>query len=147
MKRTILTGVAICVLSAGTTAAATGWMTDFQKATEQAGREDVYILADFSGSDWCGWCIRLDEEVFSQPQFKAFAEDNLVLFLADFPRNKPQPETVKTQNRELAEQYGIRGFPTVLLLDSDGKVVARTGYRPGGAEAYIEHLKTLMKED
>ena len=103
------------------------WLTDFETATKKAAELDQPILADFTGSDWCIWCIRLDEQVLSEKAFKDFAKDNLVLFKADFPQRKKQDEDVKKQNQELLKKYGVRGFPTVLLLDAKGKVLARTG--------------------
>lgn len=123
------------------------WLTDFEKAKQKAAEQGVPILADFSGSDWCGWCIKLDKEVFSTETFKEYAAENLVLFLADFPRGKEQSDSVKEQNQKLAEKYGVRGFPTVLLLDENGDVLARTGYQRGGAESYIEHLKEICKSN
>jgi len=136
----------ILLLGAASLATAeTGWLTDFEQAKEEAAARKVPILADFSGSDWCGWCIRLDKEVFSQPAFKAYAAENLVLFLADFPSRTPQAEALKKQNRQLADRYGIQGYPTVLLLDIEGEVLERTGYQAGGASAYVEHLKSLLK--
>jgi protein disulfide-isomerase len=125
-------------------AAESGWLTDFNAAKKAAAERKVPILADFSGSDWCGWCIKLDKEVFSQKAFKDYAKDNLVLFLADFPRKKTLPAEMKKQNEDLAGKYGIEGFPTVLLLDAEGKVLQTTGYRQGGAEAYVKHLKELI---
>ena len=136
------------VLLLGVTSIATaaeGWLTDFEAAKKQAAEKNLPILVDFSGSDWCGWCIRLEEEVLSQDAFKEYAKDNLVLFLADFPRNTPQPEEVSEQNKGLAEKYEVRGFPTVLLLDAKGEVLAKTGYQQGGPEAYVDHIKGLLK--
>ena len=121
------------------------WLTDFEKAKEEAATRNVPILADFSGSDWCGWCIRLDNEVFSKSEFKAYAKENVVLFLADFPNSKPQSAEIKAQNKKLSNQYGIQGFPTVLLLNADGSVINKTGYQRGGAAAYVEHIKELLK--
>lgn len=135
--------VAACALQAGEGSPA--WVTDFEAAKKQAAEQKRPILADFSGSDWCGWCIRLDKEVFSQKAFQDYAATNLVLFLADFPARKPQPEPLVQQNKKLAAQYGIEGYPTVLLLDATGKELARTGYQRGGAEAYVEHVKGLLK--
>lgn len=136
----------LAVLGLGAAAfGADGWLTDFEAAKKQAAEKNLPILADFSGSDWCGWCIKLDKEVFSQDAFKAYAKDNVVLFLADFPNRTPQPEEVKKQNNDLQQKYGIRGFPTVLLLDAEGKVLERTGYQAGGAEKYVEHIKDLLK--
>jgi thioredoxin-related protein len=121
------------------------WLTDFEAAKKLAAEKNLPILVNFSGSDWCGWCIKLDNEVFSQDAFKAYANENLVLFLADFPNSKPQPEEVKVQNDALTKTYGVRGFPTVLLLDAGGNVLARTGYQSGGADPYVEHIRDLLK--
>lgn len=121
-----------------------GWSTDFEAAKKTAAEKKLPILADFSGSDWCGWCIKLDNEVFSKKEFKEFAKDNFVLFLADFPRKKQQDEKVKKQNADLSKKFSIEGFPTVLLMDAEGRVFARTGYERGGTGAYIEHLKKLI---
>ncbi len=121
-----------------------GWMTDFEAARKLAAEKSLPILADFSGSDWCGWCIKLDKEVFSKKPFREYARQNVVLFLADFPSRTKQPAELKAQNEKLAQTYGVRGFPTVLLLDAKGKELARTGYKPGGPKAYIEHIKELL---
>ncbi len=122
------------------------WSSDFAAAQAEARTLRRPILAYFSGSDWCGWCARLEREVFSRPAFRAYAASNLVLFVADFPQHRPLPPKVRAQNERLARQYAIEGFPTILLLDAEGKVLARTGYRPGGAEAYTDHLRLLMAE-
>lgn len=122
------------------------WLTSFKEAKEQAAKRKVPILVDFSGSDWCGWCVKLDQEVFSKPEFVDYASKNLVLLMVDFPRRKPQSEELKKQNETLSNQFGIQGFPTVLLLNSDGNVLAQTGYRAGGAEAYVKHLQDLLQK-
>jgi thioredoxin-related protein len=122
------------------------WLTDFEQAKKKAAEKNLPILVDFSGSDWCGWCIRLDKEVFSKPEFQKWAKENVVLFMADFPRNsKGQSEKVKQQNQELAAKYQVKGFPTVLLLNKDGEVVGRTGYQRGGPNAYVKHLENMLK--
>ncbi|HKK17272.1 MAG TPA: thioredoxin family protein [Opitutales bacterium] len=122
------------------------WMTDFDAAKAKAEAEGKPMLVDFTGSDWCGWCIKLDKEVFSKTSFKDYASENLVLVEIDFPRGKEQSAELKAQNEALAKQYGIRGFPTILLLDAEGKVIERTGYRRGGPEKYVEHLKGILAE-
>lgn len=124
-----------------------GWLDNFEKAKIQAAKQQVPILVNFSGSDWCGWCKRLDKEVFSEEAFKKYAKENLVLFVADFPRYKSLPDEISKQNKYLANEYGIQGFPTILLVDQDGKLIARTGYRPGGPKDYIQHLKGLIEKD
>jgi thioredoxin-related protein len=132
---------------AGGAFAAAGWESDFDKAAAKAKAEGKHILIDFSGSDWCGWCIKLDKEVFSQSAFKQYAKDNLVLVLADFPSDKSkQSAAVQKQNDELAKKFGVKGFPTVFLLNSEGKPLAKTGYQAGGPEAYVEHIKKLIAD-
>jgi protein disulfide-isomerase len=124
--------------------AGNAWMTDFQAAQEKAVEEEKPMLLDFTGSDWCGWCIKLKKEVFSKEAFQTYAAENLILVELDFPRNKPQSDELKAQNQALAEKYGIRGFPTIILLSPEGEVIGQTGYRRGGPEAYVEHLQELL---
>ncbi|MEI6890531.1 MAG: thioredoxin family protein [Pontiella sp.] len=141
-----LTVVAAVVISTGAFAAA-GWETDFEKAKTMAKEQDKYILIDFSGSDWCGWCIKLDKEVFQQQAFKDYAKEGLVLMLADFPNDKSkQSAEVIKQNEKLAKEFGVRGFPTVFVLDPDGRIVGKTGYQQGGPEAYIAHIKKIIAD-
>ena len=83
------------------------------------------MLVNFTGSDWCGYCIQLDRAILSQPLFKDYADKNLILVEIDFPRRKPQSVEVKKQNAELAERYQIEGFPTLVLLNGDGKTLWR----------------------
>ncbi|WP_372807304.1 thioredoxin family protein [Pontiella sp.] len=141
-----LTVLAVAAIGSGAFASE-GWMTDFEKAKEVAKEKKHHILVDFSGSDWCGWCVKLDKEVFSKDEFKAYAKENLVLVLADFPRDKSnQSEALIKQNNELAKKYGVRGFPTVFLLSPEGEIVAKTGYRDGGPEAYVKHIQQLIAD-
>ncbi|MEI6786878.1 MAG: thioredoxin family protein [bacterium] len=140
-----VSGVAlICALTVPSLAGGDGWLTSLEAAKTEAVKRQVPILVDFSGSDWCGWCIKLDKEVFSKEEFKAYAKTDLVLLLVDFPRKSKLPEDVKKQNDLLAEKFDVQGFPTVLLLNGQGKELARTGYMPGGAEAYVKHVKSLV---
>ncbi|MDP4611998.1 MAG: thioredoxin family protein [Opitutales bacterium] len=121
------------------------WMTDFEAAKAKAAAENKPMLLDFTGSDWCGWCIKLDREVFSQAAFKEYADASLVLVELDFPSKKiEQSEELVKQNQALAKKYGIRGYPTILILSPDGKLVEKTGYQRGGAEAYVEHIKEIV---
>ena len=138
---TVLT--ALFALSA-VASAGEGWETDFAAASAKAKEEGKYMLLDFSGSDWCGWCVRLDREVFQKDEFKKYAADNLVPVLLDFPRRKKLDAALVTQNRGLAQKYGVRGYPTIIVLGPEGDLVGRTGYRPGGPEAYVTHLKSLV---
>ena len=122
------------------------WRTDFNNAASAAKVSGKYILLDFSGSDWCGWCKRLEKEVFSQDAFKEFAEENLVCVLIDFPSAKKQPKELKQQNKDLARKYDIKGYPTIIILSPDGKLVGKSGYLQGGPWEYARHLKKIIDE-
>ena len=120
------------------------WEINFEQALARAKAENKPMLLDFTGSDWCGWCIRLDKEVFSQPEFMTYAADSLVLVELDFPRSKKQSAVIKAQNKALAKKYSIRGYPTIVLLTAEGELIARTGYKRGGAENYVAHIKEIL---
>ncbi len=122
------------------------WRTDFKNAASVANASGKYLLLDFSGSDWCGWCKRLDKEVFSQDAFKEFAEENLVCVLIDFPNAKKQPKELKQQNKDLARKYDIKGYPTIIILSPDGKFIGKSGYLQGGPWEYARHLKKIIDE-
>ncbi len=119
------------------------WITDFEQAKAKAKSANKLMLVNFTGSDWCPPCMMLDREVFATREFKTFAAEHFVLLKADFPRRTPQSDALKKQNQQLAEAYSISGFPTILLLDHEGEERGRTGYRPGGVKAYIDHLRQL----
>ena len=135
-------GLALVLSTAtATQAAELTWKTDFAQAAQEAAQEHKYVLLDFTGSDWCPWCIKMDKEVFNQSKFSEFALKNLILVKLDFPRKAAQSPAEKSQNSDLAKKYGIEGFPTYILLDSTGKEVRRqVGYLQGGATAFIDWL-------
>ena len=119
-----------------------GWLTDYKAALQEAKASNKPILADFTGSDWCGWCMKLSKETFTQPAFLDFAKKNLVLLEVDFPQSKPQSDAVKQQNDMLSKKFQVDGFPTIVLLDKDGKEIARNvGYMEGGPSAMIGWIK------
>ena len=122
-----------------------GWSEDFKDGLAQAKAEKKRVLVDFTGSDWCGWCVKLDREVFSQAEFKEYAAKNLVLVEVDFPQTKPQSKAQQAKNKALAEKYSIRGYPTVLIFNAAGKEIGKLGYMPGGPQAFIEALEKLPK--
>lgn len=118
---------------------------DYDKAMKVAKEKNLPVLIDFTGSDWCGWCIRLKDEVFTQSMFKETAPEKFVLLELDYPTDKvPQTPEVKARNKELAAQYEIKGYPTIMLTDSNGVAFAQTGYRPDGPAPYLEHLDALI---
>lgn len=120
------------------------WLENFTMAKAEAKKAHRPILANFTGSDWCPWCKKLDQEIFSQKVFQDFAREHLVLFVADFPNHKPQAAKLVAQNEALLQTYQIEGFPTVLLLDSEGTMIAQTGYHPGGAEPFVAGLQDVL---
>jgi len=135
--------VALCSLSAAF-AGGEGWTSDFEAAKKQAAEQKKDLLIDFTGSDWCGWCIKMNDEVFKKDAFKAGVKDKFVPVEIDFPQDEKKiSDATRKQNETLQEKYAIQGFPTVLLADADGKPFAATGYEEGGAEAYVANLEKL----
>src|SRR5438034_573153 len=122
------------------------WLTDLPKAQAKAKEEKKLVLMDFTGSDWCPWCIKLSKEVFSQAEFADYAKKNLVLVEVDFPRKKQQNEELKKANQALEEKYNIKGYPTIIVLDSEGKKVGELEYQPGGPKPFIAELEKLKKK-
>jgi len=120
------------------------WETNLEQAVAQAKKENKAVLVNFTGSDWCIWCKRLNSEVFSQKDFEEYANKNLVLVKLDFPRDIQQTDATKLYNNTLAQKYGIQGFPTILILNNKGELVAKTGYQPGGAANYVEHIESFL---
>jgi protein disulfide-isomerase len=141
--RTLFLAVACGALSLASGRGEATWLTDFPKAQEEARTNHKLLLLNFTGSDWCGWCKRLEAEVFSKPEFAEYAKQHLVLVTVDFPRAKPLGDEVRRQNRALAEKYGVEGFPTIVLLNGEGKPVGALGYQPGGPGAFIAELKKI----
>lgn len=147
-----IAALVLASLSATTAAAelteAEVWIADFDEAKALAEKEGKDMLVDFTGSDWCHWCIKLDEEVFEHDEFLSGVADQYVLVKLDYPNGEeakakvPSPE----RNAELAETYRIGGYPTVLLMNAAGVAYAQTGYQDGGPEAYVEHLGEIREK-
>ena len=141
-----LLSIVIGLASSNCARAESSWATDLKKAQDEAKAQKKLLFINFTGSDWCGFCIRLDRDIFSKQQFKDYANKNLVLLEIDFPRGKEQTTDVRKQNRRLASEYQIEGFPTIVVLNGDGKPVWRyDGYFAQGPEAFIAELEKLRK--
>jgi thioredoxin-related protein len=139
-------GAAFCLSASDVALADSSWETDLKKAQETAKTQKKLLFIDFTGSDWCGYCVRLDRDILSRPQFQEFASKNLVLMEVDFPRRKEQSREIRMQNQSLAHQYNIQGFPTILVLNGEGQTVWRyDGYFPDGPEAFVAALEKLRK--
>jgi protein disulfide-isomerase len=141
---TIMFFVIACSDSKTQTSDDLNWTTDLGKAIETAKEENKAVLVNFTGSDWCRWCFKLSDEVFSQDDFKDFADENLVLVKLDFPRSIPQSNQTKAYNQSLAQKFGVQGYPTIIIINSQGKPVAKTGYQAGGPGNYINHIKSYL---
>lgn len=151
--QTIFSAAASALFVLGSTAIAAplsnvsseGWVADYDAALALAQETNKDILVDFTGSDWCGWCIRLDNEVFSMDAFKAFADERYVLCALDFPNGEEALAKVPSieRNEEVRDLFDVQGFPTILLMTKDGEVYAQTGYQAGGPEAYVTHLTEI----
>jgi thioredoxin-related protein len=104
------------------------------------------VLLDFTGSDWCPWCIKFDQEVLSTGKFSAYAGQKLELVRVDFPRHTPLPDDQRRANDALAAQFNVDGYPTQILLNSAGKELGRQGgYLAGGPDAFIAELEKFSQ--
>ena len=122
------------------------WLTDLPKALEQAKSQKKMVLLDFTGSDWCPPCKALHKTVLTSTEFSKFAADNLVLVELDFPRSKQQTPELKAANQSLAKKYEIKGYPTIIVLDADGKeLFKKVGYGGTSAADYVADLAKLKK--
>lgn len=125
----------------------TVWLTSYPAAREAARARGLAILADFTGSDWCGPCIQLKQRVFSSPAFARWAATRVVLLELDFPRG-PIDEALRTQNRALAQSYAVRSYPTVLFLSAEGRVLGRReGYGGESTEVWIQQADVALAGD
>jgi thioredoxin-related protein len=129
------------------------WYTDVKEAVKVSKKKKKPLLLFFTGSDWCGWCIRLQNEVLKTPEFSNWAKKSVVLVELDYPRRAPQSEEIKKQNSELQQAFGIQGYPTVYFanatVNKEGKVnfegLGSTGYVAGGAAAWLAVADPFVK--
>ncbi|HLB34623.1 MAG: hypothetical protein A3F67_04940 [Verrucomicrobia bacterium RIFCSPHIGHO2_12_FULL_41_10] len=140
--KTFLRSLILLCAAIATIHASDSWNTNYQDALAQASKENKKVLLDFTGSDWCAWCQRIQKEIFSKQEFKTYAAKNLVLVEIDFPQTKIQSATTKKQNEELQSRYHVQGFPTLVLLTPKGKVLKQSsGYIEGGPKGFIKWAK------
>lgn len=128
------------------------WETDINTAIKVSNKTKKPMLLFFTGSDWCGWCIRLQKEVLKTPEFAKWAKTNVVLVELDYPRAKQQSEEIKKQNNDLQQTFGIQGFPTVYFATAkikNGKPsftgIGNTGYVAGGPSAWLNVADGILK--
>ncbi len=132
----------------------TVWQDSMEAAMQASAESGKPILADFTGSDWCGWCTKLKNDVFETSEFKRWARDNVILLELDYPKYSSQPPNIKQQNEELKSRYGINGYPTVLLLSAEGdRIGKRLGYRDNpkdwisDAESELQNFRTADRRN
>jgi|ERR1017187_5590497 protein disulfide-isomerase len=141
MKKILIAMLAATVLWRVNAADST-WLTDLPAAQAQAKSDSKIVLLDFTGSDWCGWCIKFKKEVLDTPAFQDYAAKNVVLVELDYPHKKVQSDDLKKANATLQTKYKISGFPTLVVLNKDGKEIGRqVGYAEGGPTAFIAKLE------
>jgi protein disulfide-isomerase len=145
MKTLLKTLAVLAVSSSLAFAGSKGWETNWEAAKAKSKAENKPILINLTGSDWCGWCIKIEKEVFSTKEFQDFAAANLVLMEADFPRKKELSAELKKQNEALKKEYLQGGYPTVFLLDAEGKKLSEDiGELKGGTAEYIKTITELI---
>jgi len=113
-----------------------GWLFNIEEAYQQSQESGKPILANFTGSDWCGWCKKLAANVFVKDEFKEWAEENVILLELDFPRRTNIPNNIRQQNNNLKNAFKVTGFPTiwVFFMDKDENnqfninALGKTGY-------------------
>ena len=120
-----------------------GWVTDYEKAQASAKASGKYVLLYFTGSDWCGYCLKLKKNVLQTGTFTQYAGANLVCVTVDFPRRKRLSKELKKQNRALDKKYNIEKFPTLVILGPDGDLAGRMGYRRDAKE-FVQHLAAIV---
>jgi protein disulfide-isomerase len=143
--------IALCVLACwlvGQVGAEEGnWLTDLSKAQAKAKEEKKLVLMDFNGSDWCPPCKALRKTVLDSQAFLDFAKNNLVLVDVDFPHHKQLTEELKKANEALSQKFSIEGFPTVIVLSSDGKELKKmVGYDGQNAKDFVAELEKLKSK-
>ncbi len=128
------------------------WQTDINKAMTISNKTQKPMLLFFTGSDWCGWCIRLQNEVLKTPEFAAWANKNVILVELDFPRRTPQSDAIKNQNAGIQQAFGVQGYPTVWFATAkqkDGRPsftgLGSTGYVAGGPKAWLAVADGILK--
>jgi thioredoxin-related protein len=139
--RTPLLLIASFGLTLNACAAEEGWLTDLDAGLKAAAEAKKHVMVEFTGSDWCPPCMKMHKEIFSQEDFVKKASEKFILVKLDFPNKKEQSEEEKKANQAAAEKFGIKGFPTVLILDSEGKEVDKqVGYSGAGLDGFLEWL-------
>jgi len=123
------------------------WTTSYEEAVDKAKATSKPIILFFTGSDWCGWCNKLEDEVFNSQEFSEASGDKYIFVKLDFPLYTPLTPKISAQNKQLQKKYDVRSFPTLIVLDSqEQQQIGVTGYRPGGGKQYALHLQKMVSD-
>lgn len=123
------------------------WHTNYKESIDLAKKESKPLFIYFTGSDWCGWCLKIQKEILGTPEFKELVNDKFVFVEIDFPLKKAMTPELFKQNEELKKNFKIEGVPTIILLSPEGKEIAILHYREGGGKAYAEYLLKLLEDE
>lgn len=141
MKKSIVLFCLLCLCCFSSKGMASiNWQTDANAALSQAAASNKSVVLFFTGSDWCGWCTKLDNEVLETDEFAHLVGDKFIFVKVDFPLYKQQDPNLAAANKALQEKYDVRGFPALIILDKSGRKIGVTGYRAGGPKLYADHL-------
>lgn len=157
MKKYVLIAMLLVATLAANAQEKLTWHTSFDEASKIAMKEKKPLLLFFTGSDWCGWCVRLQREVFEQDEFIEWAEENVVLLELDFPRRKQLPYELKQQNVNLQNLLGVRGYPTIWFAEVQNKgtkkepklnlnKLGKMGYQRGGSKAWVASAEAMINK-
>lgn len=144
----IISAALVGFLVATTAHAELEWTMNYEDALATATEEEKLVFLEFLGSDWCSPCIALGKEVLTQEPFAEIVEGKLVLVKLDFPRDESVlPEEVVQQNYDLQQKFGIRGYPTAIVLNAEGEELSRlVGYNSGAQERWLDWLRGALEQ-
>ncbi|CAH64250.1 conserved hypothetical exported protein [Chlamydia abortus S26/3] len=117
----------------------------YNNAVEQSKKDKKYIGLFFTGSDWCIWCMKMQDQILNTTEFQQYAHEHLHMVELNFPQSASQPEDLKQQNQALKAKYGVNGFPTLVFIDAHGVEKARMGFEYGGGESYVQKIKAALR--
>lgn len=122
------------------------WMTDFQAAKALAKEQSKPMFLYFTGSDWCPWCIKMNTQILSTPEFNQALSQKMIFVKVDFPRSTQLDKATKQQNDQLSKTFGVQGFPTVILLDSNGDRIEKLSFQAGGGAIYAKKVLDIIDQ-
>jgi protein disulfide-isomerase len=122
------------------------WLTNYEEALSQARSSSKPVILFFTGSDWCGWCHKLEKEVLNTPEFANLAGNQFIFVMLDFPLYKQADPKIAEQNKQLQRTFDVKGYPSLVIIDKDSQVIGTTGYRPGGPKSYADYLNKLVND-